>query len=344
MNNGEILDGYSKQGIVVEGITYHFPHAIRQFDTKGEDDWLDWRKEGIGGSDMSAVLEQNPWRSARDLFLAKADPTYLTGLVDSEAAYWGSQMEATIIRHLKDQEMNRKMWQQIQAEFGHKYNRIRIKQAPFRLQYDVDSFRWMLATPDALLVGTYKRKNYVLAVIEVKCTSIYPVRGDDGEYEVPAHHKIQLQHYMGCTGVSTGILATLYRGTTFHPVWMERDHDLQDVIFGEGTRFWNRVTTNDPPPFDHLSPDTAKILTHTFEMEEMPTGREIDEMEMATIEEHRVAKEQEKLVKKEVTRTKNQTLEIIGSNTWVTFNGEPVARRSQRVSRSGNPYSILKLL
>ena len=35
------------------------------------DEWLDWRRKGLGGSDAAAVLGISPFRTARDLYYDK---------------------------------------------------------------------------------------------------------------------------------------------------------------------------------------------------------------------------------------------------------------------------------
>ena len=36
-----------------------------------EDEWLSWRKKGVGGSDVAAALGLSPYKTARELFYDK---------------------------------------------------------------------------------------------------------------------------------------------------------------------------------------------------------------------------------------------------------------------------------
>ena len=36
-----------------------------------EDEWLEWRRRGIGGSDAAAILGVSPFATARDLYYDK---------------------------------------------------------------------------------------------------------------------------------------------------------------------------------------------------------------------------------------------------------------------------------
>ena len=55
------------------------------------DQWLDGRRRGIGGSDISKILGLNKWESDLDLWMDK------TGRADGspgneEAMYWGTML------------------------------------------------------------------------------------------------------------------------------------------------------------------------------------------------------------------------------------------------------------
>ena len=47
------------------------PTRLVDITTLTEDQWLDWRKKGIGGSDVAAALNMSPYRTARDLYYDK---------------------------------------------------------------------------------------------------------------------------------------------------------------------------------------------------------------------------------------------------------------------------------
>jgi len=53
--------------------------------------WLEYRKQGIGGSDVAAIAGLNPWRSPMAVWLEK------TGQIEpqkeNEAMYWGAALE-----------------------------------------------------------------------------------------------------------------------------------------------------------------------------------------------------------------------------------------------------------
>ena len=58
------------------------------------EDWLEYRKRGIGGSDASIVCGISRYKSPVQLWMEKTDqiPPQEAG----EAAYWGNQLEALV--------------------------------------------------------------------------------------------------------------------------------------------------------------------------------------------------------------------------------------------------------
>ena len=44
------------------------PNKLVDITTLTEDQWLDWRRKGIGGSDVAVALNSSPYRTARELY------------------------------------------------------------------------------------------------------------------------------------------------------------------------------------------------------------------------------------------------------------------------------------
>lgn len=53
------------------------PVAFVDTSTLTEDEWLAWRKKGIGGSDVAAALHMSPYKTAQELYFDKigVEPT-----------------------------------------------------------------------------------------------------------------------------------------------------------------------------------------------------------------------------------------------------------------------------
>lgn len=47
------------------------PVSLVDTSTLTNEEWLQWRKKGIGGSDVAAALNLSPYRTMRDLYYDK---------------------------------------------------------------------------------------------------------------------------------------------------------------------------------------------------------------------------------------------------------------------------------
>ena len=59
------------------------------------EEWLELRRNGIGGSDASVVMGKNPWRSIQQLWEDKTGKTQVQEN-SNEYTYWGNVMEGII--------------------------------------------------------------------------------------------------------------------------------------------------------------------------------------------------------------------------------------------------------
>ena len=136
------------------------------------EDWLEYRKQGIGGSDVSVVCGISRYKSPMELWMEKTDQ--LPPQEAGDAAYWGSQLEAIV-----------------RAEFT-KRTGIEVKQIKQLLQSE--EYPFMLANLD----GVCDVPDIGPCIFEAKTASAFKV----GEWEdtIPDEYQLQVQHYMAVTG------------------------------------------------------------------------------------------------------------------------------------------------
>jgi putative phage-type endonuclease len=69
--------------------------VLTSTDGMSEQEWLELRRKGLGGSDVATAMGLSPWKSPMQLYLEKTgeiDPEPLT----SEVVYWGTVLESVI--------------------------------------------------------------------------------------------------------------------------------------------------------------------------------------------------------------------------------------------------------
>ncbi len=199
------------------------------------EDWLEYRKLGIGGSDASVVCGISRYKSPVELWLDKTGQ--LPAQEAGEAAYWGTQLEALV-----------------RAEFT---KRTGIEVSIVKQLLQSEEYPFMLANLDGICevpdVGT--------CIFEAKTASAYKA----GEWDdaIPDEYQLQIQHYMAVTGYKGAYIAALIGGNTFRWKFVERDEELISMLIELETNFWNHVREQTPPPLDG-SDASAKFLSERF--------------------------------------------------------------------------------
>ncbi len=184
------------------------------------DEWLEHRRQGIGGSDAAAIMGLNPWRTAMDVWLEKTgefkdEPT------DNEKMYWGTALEDVVAR-------------EFMARTG-----LKVRRRNAILQHRKHHF--MIANVDRLVIG-HK------AGLECKTAGQYT--SDDWAMGVPDYYIPQVQHYMAVTGYKAWYVAVLIGGQEFRFFKLTRDnHFIKELIEAE-YEFWKMVEDKTPPPID----------------------------------------------------------------------------------------------
>lgn len=188
--------------------------------------WLEARKNGIGGSDAAAILGLNPWKSPLALYNEKIGLLESDSLDDKEYVEWGNILEPVI---------------------AEKYEKVTGRQlhypGPFVIQQN-ENYPHMLATVDRFIVDCAN----TLGVLEIKTTSAYAEKKWD--IEPPEHYQIQLQHSLIVTGLTQGSFALLVGGQKF--IWMDvpKNEAFCALLIEKEQEFWHRLETGNPPEAD----------------------------------------------------------------------------------------------
>lgn len=212
-------------------------YTVHHFKTR--DDWLAGRSDlhGIGGSDASAALSLNPWRSNLDLWQIKTGRKQAPDISDSERVQYGQNAEEYIRRLF-------------QLKFKDVYE-IQYQDNTILQNNDHPEF---LYSPDGLILekGTGRR-----GIFECKTTTL--MKSYDKEKwhnQVPQNYYIQVIHGLNTTGFE---FVDLFAEITYDEDYsqlrryhIERDDISSDVAaeFDGVHSFW----------FDYIVPDKEPPL------------------------------------------------------------------------------------
>lgn len=180
------------------------------------------RRTYIGGSDISAILGVNPYRTKLQVWLEKtgqAEP-----FAGNEATRWGNILEGPVA-----------------AEFAQRHN-VQIALAGFRTRNGFAG-----AHADRMIIE-------LLAGLEIKTAGMRSAHrwGESGDLTViPEEYLAQCAWYMALYDLPAWWLAVLIGGQDYREYELARDSELEAAMFEAGERFWSdHVVANRAPDLD----------------------------------------------------------------------------------------------
>ena len=202
-------------------------------DTKDltEEAWLEYRRNGIGGSDAASILGVSPFKTARDLYY---DKLKIVTFEDPEENWVQKKMG-----HLLED---------LVAEIFHVRTGFEIYQVKKMFYHPLHPF--MLADVDYFIT----LPNGETAILEIKTTNYNATDHwwRDGEEVVPVNYEIQGRHYMAVMNVNHVYYCCLYGNSEQETIirHIERDMEYEQELIALEDTFWNgHVRTRIPPPY-----------------------------------------------------------------------------------------------
>lgn len=205
-------------------------------DCADHKDWLTKRSYGIGGSDASAIVGKNPYKSNIDLFEEKIGRRIPEDISDKPYVKYGTAAEPLI----------RQLFSLDYPEYvvEHHENRIlRCIEYPF-----------MQASLDGELIDTNGRRG----VLEIKTTNILQsMQKEKWRDRIPDNYYIQVLHYLIVTGYDFVVLRAHLRSdwgddrrTGIRNYFIERADVENDLValLKEEIKFWQYVESGRKPP------------------------------------------------------------------------------------------------
>ncbi len=268
------------------------------------EEWLEYRKTGIGGSDASVVCGINKYKSPIELWMEKTGQ--LPYQEAGEAAYWGTQLEPMV-----------------RTEFT-KRTGIEVTQIKQLLQSE--EYPFMQANLD----GICEHPEYGTCVFEAKTASAY--KAGEWENSIPAEYMLQIQHYMAVTGYKGTYIAVLIGGNTFKWKFVERDDEMIAMLISLEADFWEHIKSNTPPPLDG-SDASAKFLSDRFPESVSGTQIVLPDKAETLIKEYDAACEQLSEITERKQKAENLLKDMLGNNEVGTSGNRVISWKSMSQER-----------
>lgn len=218
-------------GSIATQRTRHTPLVLVETEKLARDEWLAFRRRGIGGSDAASIFGISPFRTTRDLYFDKLN----IASAEDDEGNWVAMEMGNLLEPLVAKIFAKKTGYtiyQVKKMFYH-------PQYPFMLA-DVDYF---VELPD----GT-------TAILEIKTTN-YNARDHwwlDGVETVPVYYESQGRHYMAVMDMDQVFFCCLYGNNEDEVIIREirRDYAYEEEMIFLEQDFWeNHVQAKSPPPY-----------------------------------------------------------------------------------------------
>lgn len=206
------------------------------YDFKNEKEWLSGRMNGIGGSDASAVIGMNPYKTNIELFEEKIGRRVPEDISAKPCVIYGKKAEEHI----------RELFKLDYPQYAVEHNEYRILQS---MEYP-----FMQASLDGELTDQGGRKG----ILEIKTSNILQsMQYEKWKDRIPDNYYIQVLHYLLVTGYEFAVLRAHLisqwgtdKRTTVKHYFIERSEVEDDLsmLCKEEQKFWRYVESGRKPP------------------------------------------------------------------------------------------------
>lgn len=210
--------------------------CFKIYDFRTEAEWLGGRMNGIGGSDASAVIGMNPYKTNIALFEEKTGRRIPEDISEKEYVIYGKNAES-----------------HIRGLFSLDYPEYRVEHHEFRILQSI-AYPFMQASLDGELTDMDGRKG----ILEIKTTNILQsMQYEKWKDRLPDNYYIQVLHYLLVTGYQFAVLRAHLisswgrdRRTSVKHYFIERSEVQEDLklLLKEEIKFWKYVESGRKPP------------------------------------------------------------------------------------------------
>lgn len=200
------------------------PEVLVSTEGLTNEQWLEYRRLGIGGSDAAAVMGLSPFCTMRDLYYDKCG---IQAVMEEEESNWVAKQVGHRLEDL------------VAEIFSVKTG---LKVYPVRKMFKHPLFPFMLADVDFFIDFGDGRTG----ILECKTTN-YNCQNKWANDSVPVNYEYQGRHYMAVMNLDEVYFACLYGNNEneFIIRHMERDLDMEEEFDCRGSKFLEGVCTEE---------------------------------------------------------------------------------------------------
>lgn len=228
------------------------------------------RRNGIGGSDIAAIVGLSKFATPYDVWLSKrGEAAEEEG--DKPWLYWGSILEDVVAKEYA-------------LRTGAKVQRVNAQLIHPEHTFAMANIDRAVVNPD--IRGNVRWIDGRLTtdrILECKTANGFAasVWGADGTEEVPENYLCQVQWYMGITGARYADLAVLIGGSDYRSYTIEAHPELFADLLTEAEAFWKLVEEGIAPDPQTVADAQARWPHHLKSKSHMATAaaaRAVDDL------------------------------------------------------------------
>jgi putative phage-type endonuclease len=204
--------------------------------------WLEARRQGIGGSDAPVVLGLSPWKSPLALWAEKTGLAEPEDISEKEYVEWGHILEEPIARKYVQ------LTGRTLIDHGRHYI---FRNWPLRDYMICTIDREIMPAPDKPGPG----------ILSIKTVAAF--KSGEWEEEPPLMYQVQIQHEICVTNHEWGSFAVLIGGQKFGWCDAERNQRFCSYLIEKEEEFWDGVIRGIPPEPD-ASDSTREALRRMY--------------------------------------------------------------------------------
>lgn len=261
-------------------------------DDISHDEWLLYRKKGIGGSDIASILGLNPYRSSLALYFEKVTEE-ITPEEENIAAELGLELEPFLARKFEK-------WIKKNENLD-----VVLEREPYILQHP--RYEYMLVNLDRKFI--HPTKGYTL--VELKTTSEFN-RSNWEDDELPDSYYIQVQWQLLITGAKQAYIAYLIGNRNFNVKEIQRNDEVIERLVNAAQNFWENNVIPRVPPAPDGSASSKEILKRMYPKEDQAKAINLPEL----TEDYKLYKEyseQMKLINPQIEAIKQKIMFLMGA-------------------------------
>ena len=293
--------------------------VIARTDQLTNDEWLDLRATGIGGSDLASIYNESPWTSRYSLWAEKSGRVTRENKTN-DAMEWGHFLEDAVA-----------------AKFAKEYDAVVVK---WPVMLRSKKYPMMLANVDFFIchitdanqhgfqpgvVNLYTGADEptgILSILEIKTNGIVG-RSNFAAWQdthVPRNYELQGLHYATVTGRDSVVFAALIAGEGL--VVRGRVYGTEEMAecAERVSEFWSLVTTGTEPDTDGLD-STHDTLAKMYPKHREGVTVEADDFLLETFGAYVKAVEVEKQSTERVKELRARLEVAIGDAEAMTSDG-----------------------